>query len=927
MVDTVKTPHHGNKVLMNLSKRRRGNSPPPVVSTDGNTTTTLPPLQAVGSSSGYQGHGSMALSNLNNRASSNVVPNKGKDVQHPVKPKRKARRPPLKIPVETQKLNVWTLLQNTNANLSVADVLALDKNACRDTLAGIRHLRQRPSRTTVSSKTPMVVDSSTVDADSWGESEGDSEDNSLYSDGSEYSYDDSADGYTDDEGESVYRYPYSLENMKRGSPLRGMVSINGFELECVFDSGASVSVISKALADKVGLVPNGDTIELTGFDNRAAENPANVVMDVPVLVAGCLRPEHMCVLDLPVHSEASGLCLLDVPWFKAYSIQTVIEAGVIRIPTSRGLVDHGCATTHNKQARGAGGTRKSKRVNFLIQGDGESSSGDGLPGIEDMAKRLKDSEMQVFMVMTAGASLGTKEADLLSEEQVKQKNRDLLESYEEGIHGNLLEEDDGEEVAAVVPMVLENLIEKYADCFVENSGLGRVKGYTHTIELLPESKPVRSVPFRLTWEENDFLQKEIKEMLELGVIRPSKTGAFSSPCFFVKKKDGSRRIVIDYRNLNRMTVPSSHPLPLISELLDSLGGARFFTTMDMASGYWQVPMAEESIEKTGFVTNKGIYEFLVMPFGLCTAPSRFQSMMNETLQEYIGVHCLVFIDDVLIYGGNTIEEHAILVESVLRRCRLHNLRIKKKKCSWGLTEVDYLGHKVTSAGLLPGDHNIKKVLEFKVPNNGSEVKSFLGLCSYYRAFVKDYARMAGPLQNLVKKNVVFEWGPEQEASFRGFQVALTSPPILAYPNRDRVQVLTVDGSGVGIGAILSQVSDMENLHDEEVVSYASRTLRGAEKNYAITHIEALAVVWAVQYYRHSLLGRRFLLVSDHSALKYVFNPTKKTPKLTRWAATLMEYDFQLAYRKGENNPADPLSRLMTVKDNGVDSNVEPSLGD
>ncbi|CAO3702072.1 unnamed protein product [Rhizopus stolonifer] len=409
VVETVKAVHNCNKVLMNLPKRRRGNSPPPVVSTEGNTVTTLPPLQSVGSSSGYQGHGNMAPSNLNNRASSNVVPDKGKAVQHSVKPKRKARRLPLKIPVETQKLNVWTLLQNTNANLSVADVLALDKNACRDALAGIRHLRQRPKKTTRSPRTPMVVDSITVEADSWYESEGGSESDGLYSDGSDYSYDDSSDGYSDEKGGSVYRYPYSLENMKRGSPLRGIVSINGFELECVFDSGASVSVISKALADKVGLVPNGDTIELTGFDNRAAESPANVVMDVPVMVAGCLRPEHMCVLDLPVNSEVSGLCLLGVPWFKAYGIQTVIEAGVIRIPTSRGLVDHSCATTHNRQSRGAGGTKKSKHVNFLIQGEQESSSGGGLSGIDDMAKRLKDSEVQVFMVMTAGTSRRTQE--------------------------------------------------------------------------------------------------------------------------------------------------------------------------------------------------------------------------------------------------------------------------------------------------------------------------------------------------------------------------------------------------------------------------------------------------------------------------------------------------------------------------------------
>ncbi|KAG1206309.1 hypothetical protein G6F69_008927 [Rhizopus microsporus] len=901
------------KVLTNVVKRRRTGAPPlvepsgapmdsqgnvvgtPAVSGGGVPPIRLPPI-------------------VTGPVASTVTPTVINDgMKTPDKPKKK-RGPPRKLAVPTRKIDVWGMLARTDSGLSMLDALVLNRDLRKDVVDGVRFLNQRrKKKDTHSEKAPMVIDSVlTMDSDLY-----DSEGESGFASDETYSTDGDSSYLDDDELSSVYRYPYSLDKMKAGTPLRGHVSINGIVVDCVFDSGASVSVISKTLADRIGLIPSGDTLELSGFDNRGATTLSQVVMDVPVMISGCLRPEHMCVVDLDNsgHKE-DELCILGVPWFKAYGIQPVIENGAIRIPTSRGIVNHTCYTTR-KSVVDSVVSKKNKKVNFLLP----VNDAGGLPTIEEMAQRLEDNSAEVYTVVTSlrnDGSVFKKETDVLNSKQLRQKASDLVESYEEGIHGNLMESDgedaDGDEVP--LPEAIRTLVEEdFVDCFVENAGLGRVKGFTHTIELLPNSKPVRSVPFRLTWEENDYLQKEIKEMLELGIIRPSKTGTFSSPCFFVKKKDGSRRIVIDYRNLNRITVPSAHPLPLISELLDSLGGARYFTTMDLASGYWQVPMDEESIEKTGFVTKQGIYEFLVMPFGLCTAPARFQSMMNEILQEYIGAFCLVFIDDVLVYGGETIEEHAVLVSKVLQKCKDANLKLKKKKCSWAKSEVEYLGHKVTADGLLPGDHNIKKVLEFKVPTNGSEVKSFLGLCSYYRAFCKDFATHAEPLQGLVKKNALFVWGTEHERSFRHFQKVLTSPPLLAYPNREKVQVLTVDASLHGLGAILSQVSNLDNLQDEEVVSYASRTLRGAEKNYAITHVEALAVVWAVQYYRHFLLGRKFLLVSDHSALKYIFNPSKKTPKLTRWAGTLMEYDYQLIYRKGENNPADALSRLVQNKNN------------
>ncbi|KAG1324234.1 hypothetical protein G6F57_014807 [Rhizopus arrhizus] len=378
----------------------------------------------------------------------------------------------------------------------------------------------------------------------------------------------------------------------------------------------------------------------------------------------------------------------------------------------------------------------------------------GLPFENKDVKVEESTEVYAvsISVVSNGAPGSSNSLDVVDQTRIQQ-GRDLVESYEEGIFDKLSDNEDDDE--QLVPQEMKEMVEsRFADCFVENSGLGKVKGFEHKIVLKPDATPVRSVPFRLTWEENEFLEKELNSMLDLGIIRPSKSGAYSSPCFFVKKKDGSRRMVLDYRKLNQMTVSNAYPLPLIAELLDSLGGAKFFTTMDMAFGYWQVPMAEDSIEKTGFVTKKGIYEFLVMPFGLTSAPSTFQAMMNSILGEYIGKFCLVFIDDVLIFGGDSLTEHGALVEKVLIKCKEAGLKLKKKKCSWGQSSVSYLGHEVTSDGLKPSDHNVNKIVNFDTPKNVGEVRSYLGLCSYYRAFCPNFASVAAPLQKLeVPENV------------------------------------------------------------------------------------------------------------------------------------------------------------------------------
>ncbi|KAG1095701.1 hypothetical protein G6F40_012350 [Rhizopus arrhizus] len=681
-------------------------------------------------------------------------------------PKKRTRAKPRKLAVQTSKVNVWDVLSRTNAGASVADLLAVDRTACKDLVDGVRYLRQGKRTAAVgstgphrngSSSVPMVVDTVQPTDTDWSSVGTDGNEDS-WSEGSSVDFSVSD---VDSQVSSVYRYPYSLDNMKGSSPFKGLVSINGRTVECVFDSGASVSVISGGLASKLGLVPSNDELWLSGFDSRTAGKPSKVVVDVPVVISGCLRPEHMCILERTDQYRERELCLLGVTWFKAYGIQPRIGVAEIHIPTSRGVVVHKGYT----EARQVGVSKqdmlakKERKVHFMerqveSRPERQSMVESGLPFENKDVKVEEDTEVYAVSIsaVSNGAPGSSNSLDVVDQTRIQQ-GRDLVESYEEGIFDKLSDDEDEDE--EMVPEEMKEMVEsRFADCFVENSGLGKVKGFEHKIVLKPDATPVRSVPFRLTWEENEFLEKELNSMLELGIIRPSKSGAYSSPCFFVKKKDGSRRMVLDYRKLNQMTVSNAYPLPLISELLDSLGGAKFFTTMDMAFGYWQVPMAEDSIEKTGFVTKKGIYEFLVMPFGLTSAPSTFQAMMNSILGEYIGKFCLVFIDDVLIFGGDSLTEHSALVEKVLIKCKEAGLKLKKKKCSWGQSSVSYLGHEVTSDGLKPSDHNVNKIVNFDTPKNVGEVRSYLGLCSYYRAFCPNFASVAAPLQKLeVPENV------------------------------------------------------------------------------------------------------------------------------------------------------------------------------
>ncbi|MGI9142025.1 MAG: reverse transcriptase domain-containing protein, partial [Fluviibacter sp.] len=459
------------------------------------------------------------------------------------------------------------------------------------------------------------------------------------------------------------------------------------------------------------------------------------------------------------------------------------------------------------------------------------------------------------------------------------------------------------------------LLKHHAAFSLNKSDLGLCDLVRHKL-VMKTPEPVFVKQFKIPEAHQHYLHEQVKEWLKLGIIQPSRS-RYNNPLFLVQKKDGSHRVVQDFRALNAHTYVDKYSMKDVSECISEIGraGSKIFTTIDLTSGFWQMALDAKSREYTAFtIPGLGQFEWKVLSMGLASAPSGYQRLLELVMKGLDQV--LVYIDDIIIHSA-THEEHLVTLDQVLGRLARHNLKANLKKCAFGARETSYLGFRLTEHGIIPGADKLKAVKAANPPGNVKQIRQFLGLCNFFRGHIQHFAQLTGPLVALTRKDSTWKKGPlptEALRAFRHLQSLLCSEPVLAYPRRDRLYSLITDASfgddkvEGGLGAILTQI---DNQGKHYVIAYASRKLQKHEKNYTPFLLEMQAAIFGMETFEVNLKGRHFLLFTDHRPLEKLGKVHTKT--LNRLQQMMNVFDFEILYKKGDEMPADFLSR------NAVDS--------
>ncbi len=459
---------------------------------------------------------------------------------------------------------------------------------------------------------------------------------------------------------------------------------------------------------------------------------------------------------------------------------------------------------------------------------------------------------------------------------------------------------------------LEHVLKNYSDVFaLDTDKLSTNNFYTQKLKL-SDNTPIYVKNYRLPESQKSELNSQIEKLIENEIIEPS-TSDYSSPIFLVpKKSDKSEkkwRLVVDFRKLNKKLIGDVFPIPRIDDILDQLGRAKYFSVLDLQSGFHQIKLDENSRDYTSFQTDKGSYRFTRVPFGIKIAPNSFARMMSLAFSGLTPEKAFLYMDDLIVIGCSK-NHHISNLISVFENCRKFNLKLNPKKCNLFRHEVTYLGHKCTDKGVSVDDSKISSIQKYPIPKDANETRRFVAFANYYRKFIKNFAEITQPLNKLTRKNINFIWSEECQKAFDKIKNALTKPPILVYPNFKKEFIIITDASKIGVGGTLCQ-----NYNGIlKPISYFSKSFTKGESNKSTIEQELLGIYFSIMHFRPYVFGRKFRVKTDHKPLVYLFSLKNPSSRLTRIRLELEEYNFEVEHIPGKNNYiSDALSRI-TIKD-------------
>jgi len=730
------------------------------------------------------------------------------------------------------------------------------------------------------------------------------------------------------------------------------VSVNNQKTVALVDTGASISCISRSFLEKCGIdktkiIPSSLS-QVVGVSGNKVSVLGKV--EIPFVIDGACLTYPFHVLDQFQHKLILGIdflydnkCSIDLSKGQLYIHEGILCASLtvgigcaktlkpVTIPAKGQINVPVCLNSkHHKRvvllepvpsdvnirvarclvkAKRSSNT-KSKKCQAVVRILNPTDEDVLLPGNFTVASVTLVDSKDVVLLDNEGATESCANVHLVSDKTFT----DSADS--ENMTFNVSNSNLTKEQCSRLQAFLRQNSDVFSTSF---ANIGKTNMFTHRIETDEGAKPIHRNYYRQNPLQRAEIERQCKDFLDHGLISHSDS-VWHSPVVLVKKKDQTYRFAIDYRALNKITKSISHPLPRLDDVLDSVGesAATIFSTLDLNSAYFQMELDPETKHKSAFITHEGVFVWNRMPFGLKNAPMSFQMLMSQVLRGLNWKIVLCYIDDILVFS-RTFDEHLSHLGQVFAKLRQANLTLKPEKCKFGVEKVLFLGHFLSKDGVSVDPVKIEKVKSFPVPKSQTELKSFIGLCNYYRRFVDGFARIVSPLNKLLKaeKRGKFKEGDWTEAcqnAFEKLKGALTSAPILNFPDMNKPFILSTDASGTAIGYVLGQVDSDGN---ENVIAYGGRALSGDEKKWSVFDQECLAVVEGITTYRH-YLSRKFTVFTDHKALSYLHKIKNPVDRVARWCMFLQGFDYEILYKPGKHNTnADAISRIPYSNDNSL----------